>query len=109
MCEAPVASITSVKYTDLAGAEQTLAGSAYALSLYGDSRRLAPTFGNTWPSTRDVPDAVRVRFVAGYTTAPKALFPFFVPGHPGQLGVFPLSDAGLAQESTKQGKVVLRP
>ena len=69
----PVASITSVKYTDLAGAEQTLAGSAYALSLYGDSRRLAPTYGNYWPSTQDVPDAVRVRFVAGYTNAPKAV------------------------------------
>ena len=23
--------------------------------------------------------------------APKALFPFYVPNHPGQLGVFPLS------------------
>lgn len=69
----PVASITSVKYTDLVGAEQTLAGSAYALSLYGDSRRLAPTYGNYWPSTQDVPDAVRVRYVTGYATAPKAV------------------------------------
>lgn len=69
----PVASITSVKYTDTAGTEQTISGSAYALSLYGDSRRLAPTYGNTWPSTQDVPDAVRVRYVTGYTTTPKAV------------------------------------
>jgi hypothetical protein len=33
-----------------------------------------------------------VAVVVRDTTAPKALFPFFVPGHPGQLGVFPLSD-----------------
>ncbi|HHQ4707932.1 TPA: DUF5718 family protein [Aeromonas veronii] len=33
-----------------------------------------------------------VAVVVRDTTAPKALFPFFVPGHPDQLGVFPLSD-----------------
>ena len=33
-----------------------------------------------------------VAVVVRDTTAPKALFPFFVPGPPGQLGVFPLSD-----------------
>ena len=69
----PVTSITSVKYTDVVGAEQTLASSAYALSLYGDSRRVAPTYGHYWPSTQEVPDAVRIRYVTGYTTAPKAV------------------------------------
>ncbi|MGL4714755.1 MAG: DUF5718 family protein, partial [Aeromonas sp.] len=33
-----------------------------------------------------------VAVVVRDTSAPKALFPFFVPGHPGQLGVYPLSD-----------------
>ncbi|MFM5395910.1 DUF5718 family protein [Aeromonas veronii] len=33
-----------------------------------------------------------VAVVVRDTTAPKALFPFFVPGHPGQLGVYPLSN-----------------
>ncbi|MGN5111628.1 DUF5718 family protein [Aeromonas jandaei] len=33
-----------------------------------------------------------VAVVVRDTTAPKALFPFFVPSHPGQLGVFPLSN-----------------
>lgn len=32
-----------------------------------------------------------VAVVVRDTSAPKALFPFYVPGHPGQLGVFPLS------------------
>lgn len=68
----PVATITSVKYTDTAGEEQTISASAYALSLYGEARKLAPTFGNYWPSTQDIPDAVRIRYVTGYTTCPKA-------------------------------------
>lgn len=69
----PVATITSVKYTDTAGVEQTIAASAYALSLYGDARRLAPTYGNYWPITQDIPDAVRILYVTGYTATPKAV------------------------------------
>lgn len=69
----PVATISSVKYTDTAGTEQTIAGSAYALSPYGLSNRLAPTFNNYWPTTQDIPDAVRIRYVTGYTTSPKAV------------------------------------
>jgi uncharacterized phiE125 gp8 family phage protein len=62
----PVATITSVKYTDTAGVEQTVSASAYALSPYGESRRLAPTYGNYWPDTQSIPDAVRIRYVTGY-------------------------------------------
>jgi uncharacterized phiE125 gp8 family phage protein len=69
----PVATITHVKYTDTAGVEQTIDAGAYALSLYGDSRRIAPTYGNYWPSTQDIPDAVRIRYATGYSTAPKAV------------------------------------
>lgn len=69
----PVASITSIKYTDTAGVEQTLAGANYALSTYGTSRTVSLTYGNSWPSTQDVADAVRVRFVAGYASLPKAV------------------------------------
>ena len=66
----PVATISSVKYTDTAGVEQTIAGADYALSLYGDSRKLSCTYGITWPLTREIPDAVRIRYVTGYTTLP---------------------------------------
>jgi uncharacterized phiE125 gp8 family phage protein len=62
----PVASITSIKYTDPAGAEQTLPTSAYVLSTYGDGRTVTPAAGASWPSTQCIPDAVRVRFVTGY-------------------------------------------
>lgn len=69
----PVASVTSIKYTDAAGAEQTLSASAYALSLYGLSNRVNLAANATWPSIQDVPDAVRVRFVAGYAAIPQAV------------------------------------
>lgn len=77
----PVATITHVKYYDGDGTLQTLATANYALSAYGLSRRVELTYGNTWPATRDMPDAVQVRFVtgyaatgaaAGYTALPKA-------------------------------------
>lgn len=69
----PVATITSVKYTDTAGVEQTVLATDYALSLYGDSRRLTLAYGKSWPSTRDIANAVRIVYVTGYTTAPKAV------------------------------------
>ena len=69
----PVTSVTSIKYTDTAGAEQTLSASAYARSTYGLGNRVNLAANSTWPSTQDVADAVRVLFVTGYTTAPKAV------------------------------------
>jgi len=68
----PVTSITSIKYTDLAGTEQTLLNTKYALSPYGESRMLAPTYGSYWPTTQDIMNSVRIVQVCGYTTCPKA-------------------------------------
>lgn len=68
----PVATISSVKYTDTAGVEQTITSTAYALSLYGFSNKIAPTYGNYWPTAQDIPDAVRIRYVTGYVTCPEA-------------------------------------
>lgn len=68
----PVASITHVKYTDIDGVEQTITSTNYALSTYGTAARITPVYGYSWPSTQDIENAVRVRYVAGYTTLPKA-------------------------------------
>ena len=68
----PVASITHIKYTDTAGAEQTVSSADYALSTYGSVHRALPDYGVSWPDTQDVAEAVRVRYVTGYTTLPKA-------------------------------------
>ncbi len=62
----PVASITSIKYDDSAGDEQTLDAATYRL--------VAPNIvglvsGSTWPTALHQAGAVRVRYVAGYGAA----------------------------------------
>lgn len=61
----PVVSITSVTYTAIDGSSVVLDGSAYVLSEQDGRAVLLPAYGTSWPANRDVPDAVRVRFVAG--------------------------------------------
>lgn len=61
----PVVSITSVKYTDQAGAEITVAPSAYTLDAYAPTAWLLPAYGTRWPEALPVANAVRVQYVAG--------------------------------------------
>ena len=65
---APVQSITSVKYFDYAGIEQTLSGAAYESDLRSVVQRIRPAAGYSWPGTADRYNAVTVRFVAGYAS-----------------------------------------
>lgn len=65
----PLQSVTSITYIDLAGDSQTVTASDYTLVLQPDAPYVLPSFGNAWPSTRDVPEAVTVTFVAGYGLA----------------------------------------
>lgn len=62
----PVASITSITYTDANGDSQTVA--SYILD--GGTGRLEPAYGESWPSARGTPGSVVVRFVAGDTDPP---------------------------------------
>ncbi len=63
----------SVSYVDDAGATQTLSPALYQASK-GETGILRPAYGQTWPSTRQVMDAVTVRFTAGVTD-PSAIPP----------------------------------
>ena len=68
----PVASITTLTYTDLAGASQTLtANTQYRLRTVDDysSAFVVPAYGLEWPETREDTDVVAVRFAAGYANA----------------------------------------
>jgi uncharacterized phiE125 gp8 family phage protein len=66
----PSSSITTVKYIDGDGTEQTLATSVYELIDAGfEPGYVRLKHLQTWPSFRTQSDAVRVRFVAGYATA----------------------------------------
>jgi len=62
----PIASITSVKYTDSNGDEHTVASTNYILS----NDRLFLASGYSWPSDSLQPfGAIKVRYVAGYGDA----------------------------------------
>jgi uncharacterized phiE125 gp8 family phage protein len=66
----PLISVTSVKYLDTAGVEQTWAPTNYIVTApTGETAqrgRITPAYGVIFPSTHPVPDAVRIVFVAGY-------------------------------------------
>jgi uncharacterized phiE125 gp8 family phage protein len=68
----PISSVTSIKYDDTGGVEQTLATSVYAFSAYGTARRVSLKYGQVWPSTLCQADAVRIHYVTGYDECPKA-------------------------------------
>lgn len=63
----PVQSITSITYTDPDDAEQTVSAATYRLYDNYENPYVGLLPGETWPATLDVPDAVKVRFVAGYS------------------------------------------
>lgn len=73
----PLQSVTSIVYIAADGVSTTLAASKYAvsesdasgaISPWAPRGRVAPAYGESWPTTRSDIDAVRVRFVAGYGT-----------------------------------------
>lgn len=69
---APLISVTSVKYDDLAGVEQTLVADTdfevIGLGSLG-KQSLRPVYGRCWPAPRCVPESVRIRFQCGYPPA----------------------------------------
>lgn len=66
----PLQSVTYIKYVDAGGTLQTLASSAYTVDTQAEPGRIVPAYGSSWPGTREQPNAVQVRFVAGYGSEP---------------------------------------
>jgi len=65
----PLSSVTSITYVDVNGDSQTLDSSAYQVVTYEEPARIVTAYGESWPSTRSVPEAVTVTYVAGYGDA----------------------------------------
>lgn len=65
----PIQSVTSIKYIDTDGVEQTLSSDLYDLDSDSEPGMVAPAYGESWPATQDQINAVRVRYVAGYGAA----------------------------------------
>lgn len=57
----PILSVTSIKYIDTDGTEQTISVNDYVL-VYN---MIAPAFGLSWPTPRDQPGAITITYQAG--------------------------------------------
>jgi uncharacterized phiE125 gp8 family phage protein len=64
----PLQSVTSISYTDVDGNGQTVATSVYATDTRTTPGRVTLKYDQEWPDTQEVPHAVVVQYVAGYTT-----------------------------------------
>jgi len=70
--EAPVTSITSIKYYDTDGNEQTLSTDVYELRSDGMESAIALKYGQVWP-TAQAGTRITVVAVVGFTTVPPAV------------------------------------
>ena len=77
----PVASVESVKYIDVNGAEQTIPTSVYTVDVVSRKQWVVLNAGETWPETLDAINVVTVDYTAGDT--PEDLFHavLFLIGH----------------------------
>lgn len=66
-------SVTSITYVDTEGTTTTLAADQYRVNMDGEPARIEPAYGVVWPTTRDVLEAVKVTYVAGYGAAGSAV------------------------------------
>jgi len=65
----PLVSVSSVKYYDVNGDQQTLATDQYQVASQSEPARIVPAPGCTWPSTQERLEAVEVNYTAGYANA----------------------------------------
>ena len=65
----PLTSVTSITYTDTNGTSQTLATDQYTVNTFTTPGEIIEAWGKSWPTTRDIPNAVVVTYVTGYAQA----------------------------------------
>lgn len=62
----PLQSVTSVKYIDIDGVEQTWDASLYQVNTKSTPGLILPVFGELYPETGNAINAVTIEFIAGY-------------------------------------------
>jgi len=62
-------SITSITYTDTAGATQTFSSGDYDVSIAREPGTVRPAYGEVWPAARAQQEAATIRFICGYGAA----------------------------------------
>ena len=66
----PIQSVSSIVYTDTTGTTQTYDPTQYSVDVNSLPGRITPIFGTVWPVTQEIPNAVRITFVAGFGGTP---------------------------------------
>jgi len=69
MPRSPLVSVTSIKYTDTNGDQQTWDSDEYDVDIYTEPARIIPAYGYTWPSSRGDASNVIIESVHGYGAA----------------------------------------
>ncbi len=62
----PLSSVVSVKYIDTLGAEQILSTTVYDVDLVSIKGTVELAYDQSWPSIRNIKNAVTVEFIVGY-------------------------------------------
>ena len=65
----PLQKITKIEYLDSSGVLQVLSPLAYGVDKFSEPGRLFLNEGFWWPGTKNIPNAVRIEFVAGWENA----------------------------------------
>jgi uncharacterized phiE125 gp8 family phage protein len=65
----PLVSVTTVKYIDVDGVQQTIPSSDYIVDAYSHPGRITPAYNDEWPTPRLQMNAIEVVYVAGYGAA----------------------------------------
>jgi uncharacterized phiE125 gp8 family phage protein len=65
---APLQSVSSVKYLDVNGVEQTLAANQYVIDNYSEPAVIYPAYNVTYPNLYDQENNVKIRYVVGFTS-----------------------------------------
>jgi len=65
----PLQSVFSIQYVDVDGNTQTLSTDYYTVCITDTPGRINRAYLEAWPTTRTIPDAVTITYVAGYGDA----------------------------------------
>ena len=66
---APIQSVSSVKYIDADGVEQTLSTDVYTVDTDAEPGQIYLAYDQSWPDIRTMEKAVNVEYIAGYGLA----------------------------------------
>jgi uncharacterized phiE125 gp8 family phage protein len=67
----PLQSVGSIQYIDTTGTLQTLSNTLYTVDAVSQIARLTPGYGQIWPVTRAIQNAVQITFTSGFGDASK--------------------------------------